>query len=137
MIRVLYGEKGKGKTKILVSRANELVETCPGDVVFLDDSDDLIYKLDRRIRFINVMEFPVKGVSGFLGFICGIVSQDYDIDNIFIDGLTYILNQQADSLEEFFIDLKQISEKYGIDFHISINGKEDSMPEYLKEFTTS
>ncbi|MGI6777025.1 MAG: hypothetical protein ACOX7R_03045 [Acetivibrionales bacterium] len=134
MIKVLYGEKGKGKTKVLVESANGLVETCPGHIVFLDDSNDLIHRLNREIRFINVLDFPVKGVPGFFGFICGMISQNYDIQSVFIDGLTYILNQQADSFEGLFKDLKQISEQYGIDFHISINGKEDNIPKFLEEY---
>jgi len=135
MINVLYGEKGKGKTKLLVEQANSMVETCPGHVVFIDDSNDLMYKLNRNIRFINVLEFPIADENGFLGFLCGIVSQNYDIKRIFIDGLTYIVKCQAGHLEDFFGRLKEVSEKFEVDFVISINGSESDRPEFLNEFT--
>ena len=134
MIRVIYGEKGMGKTKILVDSANRMALESKGDVVFIDDSNQLMYDLASRIRFVNISEFPVKSQAGFLGFICGTVSQDYDIEGIFIDGLNYIVKQKAAELKEFFDDLKIVSEKYQINFYITINVKSDEVPEYLREF---
>jgi len=135
MIKVIYGEKGMGKTKLLVDTANKLAVSSSGDIVFIDDSNQLIYDLKREIRFINASEFPVTGPSEFLGFICGIISQDYDIEGIFIDGLTYILKYKVELLEKFFGELRQVSDKYSIDFYISINGSPDNMPEYIKEYS--
>ena len=134
MIRVIYGEKGMGKTKILIDTANNMALEGKGDVVFIDDSNQLMYDLKSKIRFINVSEFPVTSQAGFLGFISGIVSQDYDIEGIFIDGLNYIVKQKADELEDLFDNLKAISEKYQINFFITVNVKTDEVPEFLKEF---
>jgi hypothetical protein len=134
MIKVLYGNKGLGKTKILVDTVNELAKQSSGDIVFIDDSNELMYGLDHKIRFINVTEFPVEGSSGFIGFISGIISEDYDIDSIFIDRLTYIVKQQASELDKFFAGLKNLSEKYNINFYLSVNGDSETIPEFLKEF---
>lgn len=134
MVKVVFGKKGMGKTKILVGEANKLAVESKGDIVFIDDSNQLIYDLKHEVRFINVSEFPLAGAEGFLGFICGIISEDYDVDAIFVDGLTYIIKQKVSSLENLFINLKQISEKYNIKFFISINGDTEEVPEYLKEY---
>lgn len=134
MIRVFYGEKGMGKTKILVDSANFLAVEGRGDVVFIDDSNQLMYDLKHEVRFINVAEFPVDGASAFLGFICGIISEDYDINGIFVDGLTYIVKQDISTMEGFFAKLKDISTKYNIEFYISINGRTSDAPEFVKEF---
>jgi hypothetical protein len=134
MVKVIYGEKGAGKTKILVDTANSLAKDTTGDVVFIDDSNQLMYDLKHEIRFINVSEFPVNGDQSFLGFICGIISEDYDIDGIFIDGLTYIIKQEISLLEEFFAKMKELANKFKIKFYISINGNPKLMPEYLKEY---
>ena len=134
MIKVIYGEKGTGKTKVLIDAANSFAAPGAGDVVFIDDSNQLMYDLKREIRFTNVSDYPISGIQGFLGFICGIVSQDYDLNGIFIDGLTYILKQKVDDLEPFFKSIKEISEKNNIDFFISINGKPESIPEYIKAY---
>lgn len=134
MIRVIYGEKGMGKTKILVDTANNMALEGNGDVVFIDDSNQLMYDLKSSIRFINVSDFPIKGQAGVLGFLCGIVSQNYDTEAIFIDGLNYIVKQKAAELNELFDSLKAVSEKYRIDFYITMNVKADEVPEFLKEF---
>jgi AAA+ ATPase superfamily predicted ATPase len=134
MIKVIYGEKGTGKTKILVGAANDLAVERKGDVVFIDDSNQLIYDLKHEIRFVNVADYPITGPDEFLGFICGIIAQDYDVEGIFIDGLTYILKQSLDTLEQFFSRLAQISEKFKVDFNISINGKMDTIPAFISEY---
>ncbi len=134
MINVIYGKKGMGKTKILVENANNFAEQSSGDVVFIDDSNQLMYDLKRKIRFINVADFPVEGSTAFLGFLCGMISQDYDIDGVFIDGLTYIVKERTENLKEFFTGLKKLASKYNVTFNISINGDNEEMPEFLKEF---
>ena len=134
MIKVFYGEKGMGKSKMMVEMANEHAEKRAGDVVFIDDSNDLMYKLKHVIRFTDVSVYPVVGEAQFFAFICGIVSQNYDIESIFIDGLTYIVKEDIYALEGFFAKLSGIAIKYNISFILSINGKNDNAPEFLKQY---
>ena len=134
MIKVFYGEKGMGKSKMMIEMANEHADKRNGDVVFLDDSNDLIYKLKHQIRFTNVSEYPIKSANQFFTFICGIVSQNFDIEGIFIDGLTYIVKEDLHTMADFFKNLSVIAQKYNINFVLSINGKNDEMPTFLKEY---
>lgn len=136
MIKVIYGPKGMGKTKILIDTANILAQKGKGAVVFIDDTTQLMYDLKHEVRFVNVSDFPFLGCEGFLGFICGILSQNYDIEGIFIDGLNYIVKQKAPELEGFFKGLREVSEKENIDFYITINGDADLLPEYLNQYIT-
>ena len=134
MVKVLYGKKGLGKTKVLVETANKISETAHGSIVFIDDDNDLIYDLDRKVRFIDVSEFKINNLTLFQGFLCGMISQNYDIENVFIDGLSYIVKQLVADMESFFVFLSDFSEKYNTNFYISINGEEASMPEYIKRY---
>ncbi|MCX7711930.1 MAG: hypothetical protein N2484_18960 [Clostridia bacterium] len=134
MIRVFYGKKGMGKTKSLIDQANQLVSEGKGDVVFIDDSSQLMYDLKHEIRFINISEFPIKGHEAFLGFLCGVIAEDYDIEGIFIDGLTYIVKEKTENLAGFFESIRQISEKFNIKFFMSINGDSDIAPEFLNQY---
>ena len=88
MIKVFYGKKGMGKTKKMLEHANTLAGESNGNVVYIDDSNELLVKLSHKIRFINILDYPVSGAEAFLGFICGVASQNYDIETVFIDGLT-------------------------------------------------
>ena len=134
MIKVFYGEKGMGKSKMMVDFANEHADKRIGDVVFIDDSNDLMLKLKHEIRFTDVSVYPVNGDEQFFAFICGIISQNFDIESIFIDGLTYIVKEDINALEGFFEKTIAISEKYGIHFFLSINGRPETMPAFLKPF---
>ena len=135
MIKVFYGKKGTGKTKHMLESANTIVKESDGVVVYIDDSNELMMKLSHKIRFINILDYPVYGSDAFLGFICGVVSQNYDIETIFIDGLTYIVHQDVDSLKKFFDGIVKISAEHNADFYISINGDEETMPSFIREFT--
>ena len=134
MIRVFYGKKGTGKTKHMLEAANACSKETNGSVVYIDDSSELSVKLSHKIRFVNVTEYPVYGSEPFLAFICGIASQNYDIETIFIDGLTYIIHQSAESLKEFFDGLEKISEKNNVRFYISINGDENAIPDFIQKY---
>lgn len=134
MIKVLYGRKGMGKTKIMLDKANSMVDKSSGKVVFIDDSNELMTKLKYSIRFVNVLDYPIHGSHEFLGFICGIASQDYDLETVFIDGLTYIVKEDIDDMKNFFTGLDKISELCDVKFYISINGDENNPPGFLKEY---
>lgn len=134
MIKVIYGPKGMGKTKILVDTANKTAQRAKGAVVFIDDSEQLMLDLKHEVRFVNVSEFPPMGGEGFLGFICGILSQNYDIEGIFIDRLNFITKEKVTELEAFFKDLKTIDEKNNISFFITINGQSEKMPDFIKQY---
>ncbi|HOJ10643.1 MAG TPA: hypothetical protein PK733_08630 [Clostridiales bacterium] len=134
MIKVIYGEKGTGKTRILVESSNVMAERNYGHVVFIEDSNQSMYKLIHKVRFINISEFPIYGEDGFIGFICGIISQNYDTKGIFIDGLTYILKKDVNDLEPFFSKLKVIASKFNVEFILSVNGNAENIPGFLKEY---
>ena len=134
MVKVFYGEKGMGKSKMMVDYANEHADKRVGDVVFIDDSNDLMLKLKHEIRFTDVSIYPIHGADQFFAFICGIISQNYDIESIFIDGLTYIVKEDVNSLELFFSNISSLMEKYGIHFFFSINGRPESMPVFLRDY---
>ena len=134
MIKILYGRKGMGKTKIMLETANNIARESSGNVIYIDDSNELMTKLSHKIRFVNVFDYPIHGSSEFLGFICGIASQDYDLKQLFIDGLTYIVNDDICNSENFFQGIKKISALCKFDLYISINGDENNIPEFIKEF---
>lgn len=134
VIKVMYGNNGVGKTKVLLETANNFASNSTGNVVFIDYTNQRMYNLRHEIRFINATEFPVRSGSDFTAFICGLIAEDYDLRFIFIDGLTNILKDSEASLERFFASIQQISTKYGVEFYISMNGEVENMPHFIKEF---
>jgi chromosomal replication initiation ATPase DnaA len=135
MIKVLYGPKGTGKTKLLVSSANKKSQEAQGAVVFIDDSTKLMYDLKHEVRFVNVSEFPKLNNDGFFGFLCGILSQNYDIEGIFIDRLNFITKENMQDFEGFFKKLDQLEQKTKTEFFITFNGLIEEMPAFLNKYT--
>lgn len=133
MIEIICGEKGKGKTKELLRRVNDAVGTANGNVVYLDKSQKHMYELNNKIRLINVADYPLTNCDEFLGFICGIISQDNDLEEMYFDSFLTIsyLETEQDILRAIE-KLDVISEKYKIKFVLSVSKDKEELPECAK-----
>ena len=132
MVQIIAGRKGKGKTKHLLDMANNgitAVKEAKGSVVYLDKSSKHMYELNNRIRLINVNEYPVSTSQGFIGFICGIISQDHDIETMFLDSFLKLAGLEGEDISETITTLEEISEKYSVNFVLSISMDAAEMPE--------
>ncbi|RRD94014.1 twitching motility protein PilT [Clostridiales bacterium COT073_COT-073] len=135
MIRVVTGAAGEGKSKSLIAMANENLKTTKGHIVFIDRDGSHMYTLKHQVRYINTSDYPLDNHSEFFGFLCGILSRDSDICDIYVDGLFKLAHlSQIDNPEKLVQKLKFISEKFGINITIGIGCTPDKLPEALKEF---
>ena len=133
MIQLVAGDKGKGKTKYLLATANEAMEKAHGTVVYLDKNSKHMFELDRKIRLINVSEYPVNSIDAFLGFLCGVISQDHDLEVIFLDSFLTVTDIHDNNLlTEVVKDIDIISEKFGVKMVLSISMDSAKLPEALK-----
>ena len=133
MIEIICGVKGKGKTKELLDKVNTSVMSASGNVVYLDKSQKHMYELNNKVRLINVTEFPISNCDEFLGFICGIVSQDHDLEEMYLDSFLTIASLDGEeSIVKAIEKLDVISEKYKIKFILSVSKNIDALPECAK-----
>lgn len=134
MIQVLTGEKGSGKTKKMISLANELALESKGHIVYISDNLEGMFELNSSIRLNDVSQFPISSLDSFVGFLYGLISQDYDTECIFIDNLNMILKENNEAICEFFEYAKEISNKFNVKFIISVKGSSFKMPELELEY---
>ena len=87
MIQIIAGLQGAGKTKSLIDLANAESKTTHGHLVYVDADNSHILQLSHKIRLIKPDDYPLESPDEFFGFVCGILSQDYDICTVYIDGL--------------------------------------------------
>ena len=132
MIEIIAGEKGKGKTKVLLDKVNEAVKTVGGSIVYLDKSQKHMYELDNKVRLVNVADFPISIVMSFLGFICGIVSSDHDLHEMYLDSFLTISGMKDEEFTHAIEKLDVISEKYKVKFILSISMDASKLPECAK-----
>lgn len=133
MIEIIAGEKGKGKTKELLAKVNHSVAAASGNIVYLDKSQKHMYELNNKVRLINVMDYPIDNCDEFLGFLCGIVSQDHDLEEMYFDSfLTIAFTETDDEIQHAIEKLDIISEKYNVKFILSVSRDESKLPECAK-----
>ena len=132
MIQIISGVKGKGKTKYLLDKVNDSVKSASGNIVYLDKSQKHMYELNNKVRLINVTDFPITNCDEFLGFICGIVSQDHDLQEMYLDSFLTIANIEDDQINHAIEKLDIISEKYNVKFVLSVSRNEADLPECAK-----
>ena len=133
MIEIICGEKGKGKTKELLGKVNSSVTAASGNVVYLDKSQKHMYELNNKVRLINVMDYPITNCDEFIGFICGIVSQDNDLEEKYLDSFLTIASVDSESEITTAIEkLDVISEKYKVKIIISVSKNIEDLPECAK-----
>jgi ABC-type multidrug transport system ATPase subunit len=134
MVKILAGKEGSGKTKQLLRMANEQVETTKGNIVYLDSDKRHIYDLKHEIRFLNMEEFPIDKPEEFVGFLCGIISNDYDIKTIYVDGLYNMVEMNQNDAMICVDKLETIANKFDIEFRIGMNYLGDQVPAELKKY---
>ena len=135
MVQILAGEKGEGKTKILIDLANESVSTSDGDVIYIGDDKRHIYDLNHKIRFVEVSEFPLANYRELIGFIYGIFSQNSDITKVFVDGIFKIVQSLGDEdLIKLVTRLDSMSKAYNVDFVLAGNVDPADLPKEVEQY---
>ena len=132
MVQLIIGDKGEGKTKQLLDKVNEDIQEARGNIVYLDKSTKHMYELNNKIRLFDVSGFPLKNSDEFIGFICGILSQDHDLEQIYLDSFIKIARLGDEDVTDTILQLDAISEKFGVDFVISVSINENAISDALR-----
>ena len=128
MVELIVGKKGKGKTKVLLDKVNGAIKNVNGSIVYLDKSTKHMYELNNKIRLIDVSGYPIINADEFVGFICGIVSQDHDLEQIYLDSFLTTAKLEGLDISGTLEQLEEIGEKFGISFIISVSLDKEEIP---------
>lgn len=133
MIKLIIGNKGSGKTKRLIGLINEAVESSNGTVVCIEKSPLLTYEVTHKARLIETERFGVEGCDAFYGMVCGIVAQDHDITEIFVDATFKIVGRDYDAFAALIGKLSKVSEENDVDIVFTVSEDESKLPAALFE----
>ncbi len=136
MVQLIAGNKGKGKTKHLLDKVNAEVKTASGNITYLDKSAKHMFELNNKVRLINVSDYFITNSDEFLGFICGILSQDHDLQQMYFDSFLKIACLEGKDITPVITKLEKIGDAFGVDFILSISLDENELPEDLKSKIT-
>lgn len=132
MVQLIVGNKGKGKTKCLLDKVNTEVKSALGSIVYLDKSTKHMYELNNKIRLIAVPDFMVENSDEFVGFVSGIISQDHDLQYMYLDSFLKISNLEGQDISLTIERLEKLGDKFNINFVISVSLDESELPESVK-----
>ena len=134
MIQLIYSEEGTGKTKRLIDFANEEMKQAKGDIVFIDDDKRYMYDVVHQIRFVDVTEYKISGCDEFYGFLCGMVSQNFDIESIYIDAFMKIVKKNVNELEGLMKKIEDLCDKNNIKAVIIVSANPKAAPDFMKKY---
>ena len=134
MIQIIYGSKGSGKTKKIVELANTLAPNAKGVVVYLDRTNHPMHDLDRNIRLVDAGHYGLKTQQEVLAFVKGMLAANYDIELVFVDGLTRLLDCNISELKDFYDGIDELSNEFGIKFVITASGAKEELPEFIARY---
>lgn len=133
MVELIVGKKGKGKTKVLLDRVNGAIKDANGSIVYLDKSTKHMYELNNKVRLIDVSGFPIKNSDEFVGFICGILSQDHDLEQVYLDSFLKVAKLEDKDVTSTLEQLDAIGTQFGVTFVISISLDKEEIPAAFQE----
>ena len=135
MVRLSVGQKGKKKTTSILAHEKKKNKKADGNIVYLDKSSKHMYDLNNKIRLIDVSRYPIGNSEQFVGFVCGIISQDNDLEQMYFDNFLKIsrLGGEGEELTTTINELEAISTKFNVDFYISISANKEDLAEELQD----
>lgn len=132
MVQLIVGRKGKGKTKHLLDKVNTEIQNVSGNIVYLDKSRKHMFELNNKIRLIDVPSYLISDSDEFIGFICGIISQDHDLQQMYFDSFLKIACLEGKDISPVITKLENIGDAFGVDFILSISLDESELPADMK-----
>ncbi len=128
MVTLVLGKSGSGKTSWLIEKANQEKKSGNGNIAFIDTDNSHIYSLDHGVRLINAKDYNIKNTDQFYGFLAGIISRDYDLEKIYVDGIYDILDVHF-HLPEMLKALNDLSVAQNVDVAVGLDITRDEIPQ--------
>lgn len=132
MIQLIVGSRGSGKTKQMVDMINEAVKTTSGNIVCIEKSMKLTYDLDHKCRLIDMDEYSIMGYDMLYGFVAGILAGNYDIVELYIDGILKVGSNG--SAEKDLVGLGELLAKMeklagdNVKIVVTVSAEEEALP---------
>lgn len=132
MINLIPGKKGTGKTKILVDQIKKAAEKATGNVVCIERGMQLTYDLPHNVRLADAEAYGINSYDAFYGFVAGLLAGNYDIQEVFVDGILKIGGRDYDALGGLIEKIAVLAKDINIVFTVSADPEE--LPTKVREF---
>ncbi|MBQ6213573.1 MAG: hypothetical protein IJJ57_11855 [Ruminococcus sp.] len=133
MIKLIIGKKGTGKTKIIIDQINEAVRSTNGNLVCIEKGENIRRSISYKVRWCDVEQFAIEGFDAFYGFVAGMLAGNYDIKDIYVDGILKIGGRDFDAFGKM---LEKLDKLTGDDSVVvfTVSADESELSENVKQF---
>ncbi len=132
MLKVICGKKGSGKTKKMIDMVNSVCANSTGSVVCIEQGMQLTYDIPHRCRLIAANEYNICGYDAFYGFFAGVLAGNYDIADVFVDGILKIGNKDLVGLGALLAKIDELAKD--INVTITVSADEADLPAEVKKY---
>lgn len=133
MIKLIVGTKGSGKTKAMIDMINNAVKTTNGNIVVVEKGMKLTFDIDHAARLIDLDEYKVNGGEMLYGFVAGLMAGNYDIKEIYVDGILKVLNHDLTKLGVVLDEIAAITGD-SVNAVITVSAEEAALPQNVKKY---
>lgn len=125
MVNLITGKKGTGKTKIIIDRINAAVKDTNGCLVCIEKGETLRRSISYKVRWCDAEQFAVDSFDAFYGFVAGMLAGNYDIKEIYVDGILKIAGADFEELGRMLEKLDKLTgEDSSVTFTVSADVSE-------------
>ena len=132
MIKLIVGTKGSGKTKTMIDMINEATKTATGNVVVIEKSMQLTTSINHAARLVDVDEYKINNAEMLYGFVAGVLAGNYDITELFIDGILRIIDHDMDAAAKVLAKIDKVTQN--IEVVVTVSADAAALPEELKKY---
>ena len=133
MIKLIVGTKGSGKTKAMIDMINAAVKTTNGNIVVVEKGMKLTYDIDHAARLMDLDEYKIAGGEMLYGFVAGLMAGNYDITEIYIDGILKVLDHDVTKLGAVLDEIAAITGD-SVKAVITVSAEEATLPQNVKKY---
>ena len=133
MIKLIVGTKGSGKTKTMIDLINEATKTATGNVVVIEKSMQLTTSINHAARLVDVDEYKINGAEMLYGFVAGVLAGNYDITEMFIDGILKVCGHDLEAAGSVLNAINAIAGD-SVNVTVTVSADVNSLPESIKKF---
>ena len=133
MIKLIVGTKGSGKTKTMIDLINEATKTATGNVVVIEKSMQLTTSINHAARLVDVDEYKINGAEMLYGFVAGVLAGNYDITEMFIDGILKVCGHDLEAAGRVLNAINAIAGD-SVNVTVTVSADVNSLPERIKKF---
>ena len=132
MIKLITGPKGSGKTKQLIDMINENLNVVKGNIVCIEKAMQETHNINAAVRLIDVDEYKIADYGTFYGFFAGVLAGNYDIEQVYVDGLLKIGEKNVQALGDLLDKIAVIAEDKLV--VVTVSAAEEELTDNVKKY---